>query len=40
MKRIAVLNVLFGVGLVSLAFAGQQGGGAGQNAPRIIERPT
>src|SRR6266571_3522036 len=37
MKRIAVLNVVFGVGLVSLVFAGQQGGGAGQNAPRIIE---
>ncbi len=34
MKRIAVLNVLFGVGLVSLAFAGQRGG---QQAPRIIE---
>jgi len=37
MKRIAVLNVVFGVGLVSLVFAGQRGGGAGQNAPRIIE---
>jgi len=35
MKRIAVLNVLFGVGLVSLTFAGQRGGG--QQAPRIIE---
>ena len=40
MKRIVVLNVVFGVGLVSLVFAGQRGGGAGQNAPRIIERPT
>src|SRR5213594_2226706 len=37
MKRIAVLNVVFGVSLVSLVFAGQRGGGAGQNAPRIIE---
>src|SRR5437867_8640147 len=37
MKRIAVLSVGFGVGLVSLVFAGQRGGSAGQNAPRIIE---
>jgi len=37
MKRIAVLSVLFGVGLVSFAFAGQRGGGGGQPAPRIIE---
>src|SRR6266478_897102 len=37
MKRIVVLNVVFGVGLVSLVFAGQRGAGGGQQAPRIIE---
>src|SRR5437016_1741384 len=37
MKRSVVLNVVFGVGLVSLVFAGQRGAGGGQQAPRIIE---